>query len=66
MVKHFDPACPRCNLRFHVHHEDLRYANVKLLCPYCGHQFLVEECDTVVEHDGTVSHPRQGHDARPR
>src|ERR1700692_4027909 len=23
MVKHFDPSCPKCNQKFHVHHEDL-------------------------------------------
>jgi len=28
MVKHFDPSCPKCNQKFHVHHEDLRYAGV--------------------------------------
>jgi predicted Zn finger-like uncharacterized protein len=64
MVKHFDPECPNCKLRFHVHHEDLRHANVKLLCPYCSHQFHVAECDSVIEHDGTLSHPRQAAHAK--
>ena len=59
MVKHFDPSCPKCNKKFHVHHEDLRYAGVKLLCPYCQHEFFVDECETLVEHDGTVTHPKQ-------
>jgi predicted Zn finger-like uncharacterized protein len=59
MVKHFDPSCPKCNKKFHVHHEDLRYAGIKLLCPYCQHEFFVDECETLVEHDGTVTHPRQ-------
>ncbi len=59
MVKHFDPTCPQCHKSFHVHHEDLRHANVQLLCPYCGKQFFVEECDKLIEHDGTVSYPRR-------
>ena len=59
MVKHFDPSCPNCDKRFHVHHEDLRQANVKLLCPYCGTEFFIEESESVVEYDGTVSHPRK-------
>jgi hypothetical protein len=59
MVKHFDPSCPQCNKKFHVHHEDLRYAGIKLLCPYCQNEFFVDECETLVEHDGTVTHPRQ-------
>ena len=54
MVKHFDPSCPQCNKKFHVHHEDLRYAGIKLLCPYCQNEFFVDECETLVEHDGTV------------
>jgi predicted Zn finger-like uncharacterized protein len=58
MVKHFDPSCPKCDKKFHVHHEDLRYAGVKLLCPYCQNEFFVDECDNLVEHDGTVTHPK--------
>lgn len=59
MVKHFDPTCPKCSRRFHVHHEDLRYAHVQLLCPYCGERFFVEQSASVIEHDGTLSNPRQ-------
>jgi predicted Zn finger-like uncharacterized protein len=59
MVKHFDPSCPKCKQKFHVHHEDLRYAGIKLLCPYCQNEFFVDECETLVEHDGTVTHPKQ-------
>jgi predicted Zn finger-like uncharacterized protein len=58
MVKHFDPSCPKCKQKFHVHHEDLRYAGIKLLCPYCQNEFFVDECETLVEHDGTVTHPQ--------
>ncbi len=57
MVKHFDPACPKCEKKFHVHHEDLRHAGIKLLCPYCGEQFHVDEAASVVEHDGTLWRP---------
>ena len=64
MVKHFDPACPKCHERFHVHHEELRHADVKLLCPYCGTEFFIEESESVIEHDGTVTHPRQAKSAR--
>ena len=46
MVKHFDPACPKCKKKFHVHHEELRYAGIKLLCPYCQNEFFVDECDS--------------------
>ena len=59
MVKHFDPSCQKCSKRFHVHHEDLRHAHVKLLCPYCGEQFFVEQSTSVVEYDGTMSNPLQ-------
>lgn len=59
MVKHFEPSCPKCSRRFHVHHEDLRHAHVKLLCPYCGEQFFVDQSASVIEYDGTVSNPRQ-------
>jgi DNA-directed RNA polymerase subunit RPC12/RpoP len=58
MVKYFDPSCPKCKKKFHVHHEDLRHVHVKLHCPYCGEKFFVEDADTVLEHDGTITHPR--------
>jgi predicted Zn finger-like uncharacterized protein len=57
MVKHFDPSCPKCKKAFHVHHDELRHAQVKLLCPYCGERFFADEADTVVEYDGSLSHP---------
>jgi hypothetical protein len=59
MVKHFDPSCPKCDKKFHVHHEDLRYAGIKLLCPYCQNEFFVDECTNLIEHDGTLTHPNQ-------
>ncbi len=59
MVKHFDPACPKCSRRFHVHHEDLRYADLQLLCPYCGERFLVGQSASIIEHDGTLTVPPQ-------
>ena len=59
MVKHFDPSCPKCKKKFHVHHEELRYAGIKLLCPYCQNEFFVDECDHVIEHDGTVTNPKE-------
>ncbi len=64
MVKHFDPSCPKCQKQFHVHHEDLRHAHVKLLCPYCGTQFYVEESPSVIEYDGTIWRP--GQDSRSK
>lgn len=57
MVKLFNPTCPKCKGVFHVHHEDLRHSQVKLLCPYCGERFLVEESFALVEHDGTLRKP---------
>ena len=60
MVKHFDPTCPECRKAFHVHHEDLRHGHVKLLCPYCGHRFFVEESAAMIEHDGTRWRPEPG------
>ena len=59
MVKHFDPSCPKCSRRFHVHHEDLRHAGVQLLCPYCGERFFVEQATSIIEHDGTLTKPPQ-------
>lgn len=40
-----------------MHHEDLRHAGIRLLCPYCGEQFHVEEAHAIVEHDGTKWRP---------
>ncbi len=64
MVKIFDPTCPKCKDKFHVHHEELRFAHTKLLCPYCGERFQVEEADSIVEHDGTRWRP--GDDNKPK
>jgi predicted Zn finger-like uncharacterized protein len=60
MVKHFDPSCPKCSRRFHVHHDELRNAHVQLLCPYCGERFYAEQSASIIEHDGTVTKPQQG------
>ncbi len=57
MVKHFDPSCPKCSRRFHVHHEELRHAHVQLLCPYCGERFFVDQSASIIEYDGTVTQP---------
>ena len=57
MVKIFNPTCPKCKGKFHVHHEDLRFSGEKLLCPYCQHRFSVDEADGLVEHDGSILRP---------
>ena len=50
MVKHFDPSCPKCSKKFHVHHEDLRYAGVKLRKREIG------DGSFLVLSDGRVAH----------
>ena len=43
MTKIFWVTCPQCNGEFSCHYQELRHKKIKLLCPYCSHQFLDEE-----------------------
>ena len=43
MTKIFWVTCPQCNGEFYCHYQELRHKKIKLLCPYCSHQFLDEE-----------------------
>ena len=43
MTKIFWVTCPQCKGEFYCHWQELRHKKIKLLCPYCSHQFLDEE-----------------------
>ncbi|HXF75527.1 MAG TPA: hypothetical protein VNN13_05505 [Methylomirabilota bacterium] len=49
MTKIFWVTCPRCKGEFYCHWQELRHKKVKLLCPYCGHQFFDDESPKIVE-----------------
>ena len=49
MTKIFWVTCPQCNGEFYCHWHELRHKKIKLLCPYCSHQFLDEESPKIVE-----------------
>ena len=49
MTKIFWVTCPQCKGEFYCHYQELRHKNIKLLCPYCSHQFLDEESAKIVE-----------------
>ena len=49
MTKIFWVTCPQCNGEFYCHWQELRHKKIKLLCPYCSHQFLDEESSKIVE-----------------
>jgi DNA-directed RNA polymerase subunit RPC12/RpoP len=49
MTKIFWVTCPQCNGEFYCHYQELRHKNIKLLCPYCSHQFLDDESRKIVE-----------------
>jgi hypothetical protein len=49
MTKIFWVTCPQCNGEFYCHYQELRHKKIKLLCPYCSHQFLDEESKKIVE-----------------
>ena len=42
-------TCPECRGEFYCHAQELRHKGIKLLCPYCRHQFLDEESPKIVE-----------------
>ena len=49
MTKIFWVTCPQCDGEFYCHYQELRHKKIKLLCPYCSHQFLDEESAKIVE-----------------
>ena len=49
MTKIFWVTCPQCSGEFYCHWQELRHKKIKLLCPYCSHQFLDEESIKIVE-----------------
>jgi DNA-directed RNA polymerase subunit RPC12/RpoP len=49
MAKIFWVTCPQCQGEFYCHYQELRRKKIKLLCPYCSHQFLDEESPKIVE-----------------
>jgi len=49
VTKIFWVTCPQCNGEFYCHYQELRHKQIKLLCPYCSHQFLDEESSKIVE-----------------
>ena len=49
MTKIFWVTCPQCNGEFYCHWQELRHKKIKLLCPYCSHQFLDVESAKIVE-----------------
>jgi DNA-directed RNA polymerase subunit RPC12/RpoP len=49
VTKIFWVTCPQCKGEFYCHWQELRHKKIKLLCPYCSHQFLDEESPKIVE-----------------
>jgi hypothetical protein len=49
VTKIFWVTCPQCQGEFYCHYQELRRKKIKLLCPYCSHQFLDEESPKIVE-----------------
>jgi DNA-directed RNA polymerase subunit RPC12/RpoP len=49
VTKIFWVTCPQCQGEFYCHWHELRHKKIKLLCPYCSHQFLDEESPKIVE-----------------
>jgi DNA-directed RNA polymerase subunit RPC12/RpoP len=49
VTKIFWVTCPQCKGEFYCHYQELRRKKIKLLCPYCSHQFLDEESSKIVE-----------------
>jgi hypothetical protein len=49
VTKIFWVTCPQCNGEFYCHWQELRHKKIKLLCPYCSHEFLDEESAKIVE-----------------
>jgi len=42
-------TCPHCEGEFYRHYQELWHKKIKLLCPYCSHQFLDEESSKIIE-----------------
>ena len=49
MARIFWVTCPRCQGEFYCHWDELRHKDIKLLCPYCSHQFLDKESPKIRE-----------------
>jgi hypothetical protein len=49
VTKIFWVTCPQCKGEFYCHYQELRHKKIKLLCPFCSHQFLDEESPKIVE-----------------
>ncbi|HEY7321490.1 MAG TPA: hypothetical protein VIE89_28315 [Candidatus Binatia bacterium] len=49
MTKIFWVTCPKCKGDFYCHWQELRHKKIKILCPYCSHEFLDEESPKIVE-----------------
>ena len=49
VTKIFWVTCPQCKGEFYCHYQELRHKKIKLLCPYCSHQFLDEESPKIIE-----------------
>ena len=65
MTKIFWVTCPQCKGEFYCHWQELRHKKIKLLCPYCSHQFLDEESSKIVEMVGR-KHVIEKNDAREK
>lgn len=50
-MKLFWSTCPKCLKAFVVGWE-LRYAKVKLICPFCNHRYLPDESASIDERGG--------------
>ena len=43
MERIFWVACPQCSGEFFADYEELRFADVDLICPFCEASFPIEE-----------------------
>ena len=50
MERIFWVTCPNCQGRFYCDYE-LRFQEVKLICPYCGREFQVKESPQIDERN---------------
>jgi uncharacterized Zn finger protein (UPF0148 family) len=56
MDRTFVSTCPNCKKPFFVGWE-LRYAGVKLICPFCGNRHLPEDSAELDERDEESAPP---------
>jgi uncharacterized Zn-finger protein len=49
MARIFNVVCPKCARKFQGHYGDLRHKKIKLVCPYCEHEFAQEESPLIEE-----------------